>query len=158
MDNSVAGIGLLGIAFPWLIISFVIGVAAQDRGLSFLGFFLLSLFLTPLTGIAVALIKPPNQEVLDRRKRETGKERKCPKCGENIKIAAVVCRHCTSDLTEIIEQEKSQIKKVILENEALKDVLSRLNMKGPELTERLKVYWGYNTLDMARKKFAAGTS
>ena len=87
-------------AVYWLVLSLIAGVIASKKGRSGVGFFLLSVFLSPLIGIICAFIATPNQRRVDYRKVRTGTGKKCPHCAEIIKPDAKVCHFCKRELLE----------------------------------------------------------
>lgn len=100
--------GFLFIIFFWLIFCVLVAAYANQKGLSALGFFILSLLLSPLIGILVALIQPNNEQVLSSRMLSSGKCRQCPDCAELVKSKARVCKHCGRDL-ELPSNEEIKI-------------------------------------------------
>jgi hypothetical protein len=68
----------------WVFFVFVIGAWAKSWNRSFAGYAILSFWLSPIIGAIVLLI--------------SGKaSKKCPKCAEDVKKDAEVCKHCSFD-------------------------------------------------------------
>jgi hypothetical protein len=95
VDQDVAAAGLfwlISIA-AWFGLALMVGNYAKQRGRYGFGWWLLSLFVSPLiTFLILALLEPGTQ----------GKDyRRCPFCAEQVKSAAIVCRYCSRDLPPI---------------------------------------------------------
>lgn len=56
---------------------------------------------------------------------QVAEERKCPKCGEMIKLKATICKHCKSNITPLIPQKKINTSKNI--NITTPQILSPIN-------------------------------
>ena len=82
----------------WLILCFVCGSSAKSKGRSFGAYFALSLFLSPLVGFIVLLVKGENKEALAEKNISLGVSKKCPFCANEIKTEAIVCQFCGRDL------------------------------------------------------------
>ncbi|OOE91281.1 zinc ribbon domain-containing protein [Salinivibrio sp. AR647] len=75
----------------WFILAIFVAFYASSKGRSGLGFFLISLILSPLIGFIIAL-------VVEERSVEIGEMKKCPMCAEMVRAEAKLCKHCHSEL------------------------------------------------------------
>jgi len=97
------------IILGWVVLSIVSGVIASNRGRSGLGYFLLSIVLSPLIGILIAFSVSPDIGAFEREKLHYGQAKKCPYCAEIIKPDAKVCRFCGRD--QVADESKPLVMK-----------------------------------------------
>jgi hypothetical protein len=90
----------VAIVLGWLVFAIVAGVIAAGRGRSGVGYFLLSIVLSPLVGILLAVALPDLKQA-KAREADLADSRECPHCAELIKRAATVCRYCGRDLAPL---------------------------------------------------------
>lgn len=94
----------------WLVLAVVVGIVAGARGRNGFGYFLLSIVLSPLIGLILAIALPNRLPQIERQ-RELALSKKCPHCAEMVKLEAKVCRFCGHELQpspELQLQEKPQ--------------------------------------------------
>jgi transposase-like protein len=80
----------------WLVLCGAVAVYAENKGRSGVGFFFLSLFLSPLVGLVVALAVRPDE----RRVAAAQGMKRCPECAEFVQPEAKICRFCQHKFTE----------------------------------------------------------
>lgn len=82
----------------WFVFSVVVGIVAAGRGRSGLGYFVLSLLLSPLIGLILAIALPAKTgAVLEHPgpgDLAAGTRVPCPQCAELVMSTAKVCRFC----------------------------------------------------------------
>lgn len=92
--------------FYWIALSVVIGAVAGARGRESVGWFFLALVTFPLVAGLLLLIVGPFKPGMERKMLASCLARKCPACAELVKLEAVKCKHCGSDLPAILAIEK----------------------------------------------------
>lgn len=102
------------IVIGWLIFSLVAAWIASSKGRSGLGVFVLSVLLSPLIGIIVALVMQRADKIEATQVVHGGVSRefwKCPFCAEAVRFEALKCKHCGSDLStpEVAEKRAAAV-------------------------------------------------
>jgi hypothetical protein len=84
----------LEIVAGWFLFSFLPAIIAPSRGRSFIGWFLISILISPLFALILVLALPSRGKVLADKDRQYGRVKDCPECAETVKSAARTCRFC----------------------------------------------------------------
>lgn len=86
----------------WIMLSILVGAYANSKGRSGIAYTLLSLILSPVVGIFLAIAADPDFETIEKRAISAGKYRKCPYCAELVKKEAKICKYCGKEVAKII--------------------------------------------------------
>lgn len=91
-------VGVMEILLFWLGLSVIVGVAANTRGRNGVGWFFISILISPLLAglLVLALPRIETQAQLDKRNM-----RPCPLCAEPIRMEARLCPHCRSEVSPV---------------------------------------------------------
>lgn len=82
----------------WLGLSVVVGIAASSRGRSGFGWFLLSIFFTPLLTLLAVLVMPGVRRDASGDAITSTSHVRCPDCRELVRADALKCKHCGTGL------------------------------------------------------------
>ena len=91
----------------WLVGAIVVGIAANVRGRIGIGYFFLSLLISPLLGLVLVLVLP------DKTKPSLDTHIKCPHCAELVLPEASRCKHCQAELTPQPARVKTPLQQAI---------------------------------------------
>lgn len=80
----------MGIFLAWFIFAVLVGLYAGNKGRSGIGFFFLSLILSPLIGFIIAAFSSPIRE----KHIDLSGLKRCPVCAEYVQGEALICRFC----------------------------------------------------------------
>src|ERR1051326_8281307 len=89
----------------WFVFSIVVGVIAAARGRSGLGYFLLSLIITPLLAVILVALLPKRDPYAPMPHTHV----RCPDCKELVLNEARVCKHCGCKLVPVSEQNSARV-------------------------------------------------
>ena len=78
----------------WIFLSVLVGSFASLKKRSGVGWFFLSLIISPLIGFLILLVAGQPADTL----------KKCPRCAEEVKAEALICRYCNYEFPH--EKEK----------------------------------------------------
>lgn len=119
------------------------GVAAyiaSKKGRSGIGLFFLSLLLSPLVGIIVALVMNPDREIQAQRQ---GLKR-CSSCAEFVQPSAKICRFCQHNFVEEEAAAEAQRQKAATERAAARkkqEIEDQQQRESGKLTAEQEELW-----------------
>jgi len=105
------------IMFFWVLFSMAVAVFAANRGRSGLGWFLLSLLISPLLGLLFVAVSKDLSKSAAPGQLDDGLRIKCTACAEWVLPDAKLCKHCGSALTPVGDS-KDRARQRVLEEEA----------------------------------------
>jgi ribosomal protein S27AE len=101
---------VIAIVIGWITLSVLAGFIAKSKGRSFFWFFLASILFSPLIGVLAAWGAWSNAAEIENDKIYGGKLKRCPHCGKAIRLDAVKCGDCGSDLSQNQSSEQSVLR------------------------------------------------
>jgi uncharacterized protein (DUF983 family) len=140
----------------WLVFCIVVASAAGKKGKSAGGYFFLSFLLSPLIGAIILALSGNDASAIDKREIQGGTSRKCPKCGEAVKLEASICKHCQNDLSEILDAEKAQIKELLLAQTPIVKLAKELGLSVVALDKRVQYHFNIKGTGIALSKVKKG--
>ena len=90
----------------WCLLLVAVGIYANRKGRSAIDFTVLSFFLSPISGFICAWIASPNKAVMEQNALATGDYKRCNFCFELINSEAKLCKHCKSEQTSRINNNR----------------------------------------------------
>ena len=97
-----------GLVVGWLIFAIVVGVGADSRGRSGIGWFFLSVLISPLLAFVLLVLLPSLKSAGGAGAPTPETHVKCPDCRELVLKDARVCKHCGCRLVPVVEQASGQ--------------------------------------------------
>ena len=93
----------------WTIFAVIVAIAANARGRSAIGWFLLAIFLSPLLALIAVLVMAPGsskavqppQVVYAAPVAPVEPRKPCPQCGEQVPLIARICRFCRYEFKDM---------------------------------------------------------
>lgn len=88
----------MGIGIFWFVFAIAVGVYASNKGRSGIGWFVLSVLISPLLGFVFCVACKDLSIKAQPASPSLATHRKCPSCAEFILPEAIVCKHCGSNV------------------------------------------------------------
>jgi hypothetical protein len=123
----------------WVFLSILVGAYGSSKKRSGVGWFFLSLIISPLITFIILLVSGSPQGIL----------KKCPKCAEEVKTEAQVCRFCGF---EFPKREEITISPKEVEKRDLSEQCERYRVRFNELADLIFKTKDENLKDQLRKE------
>lgn len=93
----------------WVIFAVIVAIAANSRGRSAIGWFLLAILISPLLALIAVLVMGPGSrnavqpaQAINASPAVAADPRKaCPDCGEQVPVIARICRFCRYEFKDV---------------------------------------------------------
>lgn len=96
----------------WVLFAVACGVYASNRGRSGIGWFFLSLVISPLLGLIFIAVSKDLSKSSTAAQPGTGTHVKCPACAEFVLLEARVCKHCGAPLVPAVNHVQNQLRQI----------------------------------------------
>ena len=83
----------------WFLFSIAVGILGSNRGRSGIGWFLISVIVSPLLGLIFLLVMRNLTDDSERPNPDT--HVRCPECKELVRMVASKCKHCGVSLVPL---------------------------------------------------------
>lgn len=81
----------------WVLVGIAAAIVITNKGYPAFDGFVLGFLLGPI-GLIIALVMAADDQGVEENALASGNLRKCPYCAELIKVEAIKCRHCGSNV------------------------------------------------------------
>lgn len=94
----------------WIGLCIGVGVFADSRGRSGVGWGFFSAVLSPILGFIIVLVLEKRPTLAAGESSVSTGTRKCPFCAELIRAEAIKCKHCGSDVESVVAVAQPALK------------------------------------------------
>ena len=105
---SVFTLFVLGVTVVYAVLAFGVGKLAEKQGRNFVGWFILSLILSPiLVALLLLLLGKSTAAAVEELSREQTIKVRCTECGDAVDEAADFCPNCGSELPDVTSDSET---------------------------------------------------